>query len=132
MRRGRFTAGLIALAAAALLGAPGGLAASPKAIYRDYQDNGRLDGNYSAAELQQALKDVVLLGYPNPTGQVGPKIHTKISKPRSGVLGAPPVTRTATKPTLPFTGVDLVLMTAGGLCLLLLGAGLRRLARNKA
>src|SRR5712691_5348287 len=132
MRRGRFTAGLSALIAAALLGAPGAFAASPKAIYRDYQDNGRLDGNYSPADLQRALKDVVLQGYPKTGGNVAPKIHTKMTQPRSGVLGAPPVTRTATRPTLPFTGVDLALMTVGGLSLLGLGAGLRKLARNKA
>ena len=34
--------------------------------------------------------------------------------------------------TLPFTGLDLTLIVAGGVVLLLAGAGLRRAGRNKA
>ena len=39
-------------------------AATPQQIYRDYADNGRLDQKYSQADLQRALRDVALQGYP--------------------------------------------------------------------
>ena len=130
MRRGRIITAVTAFAAAVAVGAPGALAASPQQIYKDYADNGRLDGHYSKADLQRALHDAVLQGYPGPK-KVGAAIKKKISSPSSGVAGA---TLPAPKKqgALPFTGLDLALMTVGGFSLLLLGAGLRRFARNKA
>jgi len=129
MRRGRFITGVSALAAAAMIGAPGAMAASPQQIYKDYADNGRLDHKYSQADLQRALKNAVFQGY-----NLGGNLHATVKKsshPSSGVLGSqlPQAHRAG---TLPFTGVDLALMTAGGLGLLGLGAGMRRLGRNKA
>lgn len=41
-------------------------------------------------------------------------------------------TKASTAGTLPFTGLDLSLIVAGGAVLLLVGAGLRRAGRNKA
>ena len=43
-----------------------------------------------------------------------------------GTLGA------ASQGTLPFTGLDLALLVAGGLVLLMVGAGVRRLTRSRA
>ena len=130
MRRGRFITGVGALAAAALIGAPGAMAASPQQIYKDYADNGRLDHQYSQADLQRALKNAVFQGY-NLGGNLHATIKKQSSSPSSGVLGSqlPQAHRAG---TLPFTGVDLALMTAGGLALLGLGAGMRRLGRSKA
>ena len=71
-------------------------------IYRDYADNGRLDQQYSTADLQAALKDVVLQGYGNEN----------VSAPLAPA--AQPLEQTAGR-ALPFTGVDLALMVAGGL-----------------
>jgi hypothetical protein len=44
----------------------------------------------------------------------------------SGNLGA------ASQGTLPFTGLDLALLVAGGLALLMVGASVRRLTRSRA
>lgn len=130
MRRGRVITAVTAFAAAVAVGAPGALAATPQQIYKDYADNGRLDGHYSKSDLQRALHDAVIQGY-KPATSVAPAIKKKISSPSSGVAGAklPAAKRQG---ALPFTGLDLALMTAGGFSLLLLGAGLRRFARNKA
>ena len=132
MRRGRFVTGVSTLAAAALIGAPGAMAASPQQIYKDYADNGRLDHKYSQGDLQRALKNAVFQGYkPQGGGNLAPTIKKQSSHPSSGVLGSQlPAAHPAG--TLPFTGVDLALMTAGGLALLGLGAGMRRLGRSKA
>lgn len=131
--RGRFTAALGAIAAAILIAAPGTFAASPGQIYKDYADNGRLDGHYSAADLQRALKDAVVQGYGGPKGQgLKPTIKKKIGQTKAkkkGVVSAPPVKKTG---PLPFTGLDLALISFGGVSLLLLGAGLRRFARRSA
>jgi hypothetical protein len=119
-----------AFAAAVAVGAPGALAATPQQIYKDYADNGRLDGHYSKADLQRALKDAVIQGY-KPATSVAPAIKKKISSPSSGVAGAS-LPAAKKQGALPFTGLDLALMTIGGFSLLLLGAALRRFAGNKA
>src|SRR6266516_6138194 len=100
--------------AVALLLAPGSMAGSSMSsrIYRDYADNGRLDQQYSTADLQAALNDVVLQGYGNEN----------VSAPLAPA--AQPLEQTAGR-ALPFTGVDLALMVAGGLVLVLTGVGLR-------
>jgi opacity protein-like surface antigen len=135
MRRGRFITGVSVLAAVAAVGAPSAMAASPQQIYKDYADNGRLDHTYSQGDLQRALKNAVFQGYKpqQPAGgNLGNEVKKQSSNPSSGVLGSQlPGTHRAGG-TLPFTGVDLALMTAGGLALLGLGAGMRRLGRSKA
>ena len=130
MRRGRVISAVTVFAAAVAVGAPGALAASPQQIYKDYADNGRLDGQYSRGDLQRTLHDAVIQGY-KPATSVAPAIHKKLNSPSSGVAGAslPAAKRQG---TLPFTGFDLALMAVGGFSLLGLGAGLRRFARNKA
>jgi hypothetical protein len=122
------------LAAAAAIGAPSAMAASPQQIYKDYADNGRLDHHYTQADLQRALKNAVFQGYkPQGGGNLPGAVKKQSSSPSSGVLGSQlPAAQKASGGSLPFTGVDLALMTAGGLGLLGLGAGMRRLGRNKA
>ena len=140
MRRGRIIWGLTVALVATALGAPGALAATPEQIYKDFADNGRLDGKYSAAELKAFGKNAYAQGYPRAVPVT----------PVAGVAGqTSPVVRNATRPgrrpdvprtlrttrtprgTLPFTGLDLALMTAGGLFLLGVGGTLRRVARAK-
>ena len=130
MRRGRIITAVTAFAAAVAVGAPGALAATPQQIYKDYADNGRLDGHYSKGDLQRALHDAVIQGY-KPATSVAPAIKKKISSPSSGVAGAN-LPAAKKQGALPFTGLDLALMTVGGFSLLLLGGALRRFARNKA
>ena len=112
------TAFVLGVVVSALVLVPGALAATPKQIYRDYADNGRLDHKYSKADLDRALKDAVLQGYGNENVNVG--------------LGTAAGTAGATGGSaLPFTGLDLTLMAVGGGALLGAGAGLRRLAKSR-
>jgi hypothetical protein len=119
-----------ALAAAILIGAPVATAATPQQIYRDYADNGHLDGNYSSTDLQRAYKDAVIQGYTGPKGE---SMKPTIKKNAGGQQGGeessttPPVQSSG---GLPFTGLDLALIAFGGLLLLAFGAGLRRFARR--
>ena len=71
MRRGRMMVVTVACAVATAVAAPGALGATPKQIYKDYADNGRLDQNYSSADLKRALKDAVVSGYKKPTSAAG-------------------------------------------------------------
>ena len=118
MRRQFLVWGVGTCAAAALCGAPAAFSATPQQIFRDYQQHGRFTHTYSRADLQRALRDTALQGYP----------HVGVQGAVQQALGA----RTAAKSGLPFTGLDLALMTVGGFSLLLLGAALRRFAGNKA
>ncbi|TML61201.1 MAG: hypothetical protein E6G22_09975 [Actinobacteria bacterium] len=132
MRRGRIITAVAALAGAAVVGVPGALAATPQQIFKDYADNGRLDGTYSKSDLSRALHDAVLQGYPPPTKKgLVPAIKTQVASGTGGVAGAK-LPAAKKQGSLPFTGADLALMTAGGFSLLLLGGALRRFARNKA
>jgi hypothetical protein len=110
---------LAVLATSFVLVVPAALAATPTQIYKDYADNGRLDRQYSRSDLNRALKDAVLQGYGDQNVQPG--LQQQLGQ-AAGVKGG----------GLPFTGLDLTLMVVGGMTLLIAGAGLRRLARNKA
>lgn len=101
-------------------------AASPSEIYADYADNGRLDRVYSSSDLQNALNSAVIQGYGKPT--VTPGFRTEVKKKLGQNVAA------AGKPrgTLPFTGVDLALLTAGAFVLLLTGWGFRRFGRARS
>jgi hypothetical protein len=141
VKYGRIAA-LAAGCAVALVAVSGAFAASPQTIYNDYADNGKLDRTYSKRDLQGALKSAVVQQYGHGQSQgLKPAVKTKITKktttvtkttqPKSaqGVLGAPAVKKSG---GLPFTGLDLGLITFGAIALLLFGAALRRLARHKA
>jgi len=125
MRRYIAVAG--AVVAAILIAAPVALAATPQQIYRDFADNGQLDGHYSRPDLQRALKDAVIQGYLRPA--VKPAIKKKLSQVKGAkkTVAAPAVKKSG---GLPFTGVDLALISIGGVSLLGFGASLRRFARR--
>jgi hypothetical protein len=120
MRRVGTTAVLLVTCAALLIGASTAIAASPRTIYNDYVTHGRLTHHYSKADLQRALQSTLLKGYSHGHGP-GMKTHIKIHFP-------PPKTHGG----LPFTGMDLGLITFGAILLLAFGATLRRFARSKA
>lgn len=129
MRRGRVLTGVVALLAAAIL-VPGAFAATPEDIARDLAD-GKLDGTYTRAELNAFMQNATAQGYGGPIANVVVPQKPK-EQPSRGVAGeefaqAAPA---GEQQFLPFTGIDLALMTAGGLGLLVLGAGMRRLARD--
>jgi hypothetical protein len=131
MRRGpRGILATVAVVLFGLLASSAALAASPRQIYNDYADNGRLDAAYSPRDLQAALTDATIQGYSSPA-YVAPmkaEIKRKLGKPKSGqqVLGE--ATRGG---SLPFTGIDLALIVGGALLLLLVGGGLRRFSRAR-
>jgi hypothetical protein len=69
-------------------------------------------------------------GYGNPVATQG--AVTPPSSPAVQPSGTLAQTRTLRGSTLPFTGIDLMLLSCGGAGLLLVGASLRRLGRVKA
>jgi hypothetical protein len=162
MGRNRIEVALLTLFAAALIAASGAFAATPQEIYSDYADNGRLDKAYTSADLDRALKNAAVQAYGKPSsGGLGPAVEEGKDNPSGGAggssgggtAGGAPAGGTAgglsgggtagaqqgegTSPAqssggLPFTGLDLSLIAAGALGLILLGAALRRVARQKA
>ena len=102
------------------------VAASPSEIYADYADNNRLDSSYSDRDLQSALNSAVVQGYGNPVVTPGFKTAVKQELNEDVAETAEP------RSTLPFTGVDLALLTAGAVVLLLLGWGFRRIGRARS
>ena len=117
MRRRFVVWGVVAFAALAF-SVSAALAATPQQIFRDYADNGRLDHKYSQADLQRAQRDAALQGYP----RVG--VQGAVQQ----ALGAQAV---KTNGGLPFTGLDLALLAAGGGLLLVAGTGLRKLGKAR-
>jgi hypothetical protein len=117
MRRVRTMAVLLGLGGALLAGVSTAAAATPRQIYNDYAAHGRLTHHYSKADLQRALGSTLLKGYGHGH-QPGMKTHIEIKVPPHGGL--------------PFTGMDLGLITFGAVLLLAFGAGLRRFARSRA
>ena len=107
-----------AVACAVLASAGAASAATPQQIYKDYADNGRLDHKYSQADLQRAQRDAALQGYP----RVGVQGAVEQALGEQGVKASG---------GLPFTGLDLALLAAGGGLLLVAGTGLRKFGQAK-
>ncbi|MET0938213.1 MAG: hypothetical protein ABWY51_03200 [Gaiellaceae bacterium] len=129
------------------MAAPGAFPATPQEIYSDYADNGRLDKAYTPADLERALKNAAVQQYGKPgTGGLKPAVEEEIDStpggtsngstgdPAGGTAGgqAGGTAPVASSGGLPFTGLDLSLIAAGALGLILLGAALRRVARQRA
>lgn len=125
---GRLARGVTVLSVAALLVASAASAASPDRIYRDFQEDGRLDGRYSIADLQAALRNPALQVYRERNPTVVPEIRREI---RRKIREEQPLRTARRTPGLPFTGFDLALLTFGGGLLLAVGLTLRRVARAK-
>jgi hypothetical protein len=130
-----------ALAALSLIAAAPASAATPRQIYRDFADNGRLDHRYTRSDLQRALDDAAIQGYgaPGVVVMLKPAVEKQLRRPNAGVLatahsqsqaGGRAVVATGRGGPLPFTGFDLWLISLGGGGLLLAGAVLRRLGRS--
>jgi hypothetical protein len=126
MGSGWFSRGVTVLVVAALLAAPAALAATPEQIYRDFED-GKLDGKYSVAELEAALQSPIVQGY----GRQEVVTELRPTLQREVAAQEQPLGQAVEREGLPFTGLDLALLTAGGLFLLAFGFSLRRLAKAK-
>jgi hypothetical protein len=92
-------------------------------IFADLADNGRLDGQYTRAQIDRALHTPSLRGYEEQASRPGP-----IRRPAS-VGPAGPSVDASRGLSLPFSGIDLALLGAVGVPILLLGASLGRFAR---
>ncbi len=122
MRRWVLTTTVASALGALLLAASAG-AATPQQIYRDLADNGRLDRTYSRADLDKALNNPSLPAYARPE-RVGRRPQTR------PVPAVAPRASVDDGRSLPFSGLDAALFGVVGGPLLLLGAGMRRLAHR--
>ena len=134
MRRGRFYLSVITAGAVMLIGAGSALSATPRQIYADLAQHGKLTHAYSAADLARAAHDATLQGYGGVGSQTAGPVVQQVAgaqntqqKP-SAVLGA----ATPAAGTLPFTGLQLGVYVALGLAVLAGGLLLRRFGRNEA
>lgn len=118
----RLTATIAVLGVFLMLGAGAALAATPSQIHRDLQDNGRLDHEYTAADLHKAFRNPAVQGDHKPT-QPSPRIVQKATKNS-------PLRTSRKVGVLPFTVQDLTYIAAGAILLILVGGGLRVLARK--
>ena len=90
--------GVLACAVGMFASAPA-FAASPQQVYRDYADNGRLDHQYSKADLQRALKYAALQGYSKVgvQGAVQPALGAQPVKTTGGLCVSAGTTFNAAK-----------------------------------
>jgi hypothetical protein len=114
MKKALLLAGAVVLLVFALSGVA--LAATPQDIYNDYADNGKLDQQYSKADLQAYLNDATLHQYGDPT------IVAALDLVVKDLLG---------RNEFPFTGAQLGIIAAVAVILIAGGFGLRRLTRKR-
>ncbi len=126
MRRERIITVAIAAVAVMAFAAPGGLAGTPRDISQDLAD-GRLDGKYTKAEMAAYLQNATVQGYGGPVGAVAGAATRASSTEQSAGRQAG-----SQGGALAFTGLDLALLTVGGLLLLALGAILRWASRERS
>src|ERR671910_1168005 len=110
--------GFVIVLSLALACAGPALAVSPQRIYKDLADNGKLDGKYTRADIARAFN-------------LERVVRTDQREPAQAEADATPARRPGATETrsgrrIPFTGLDLALLTVGGGPLLLIGIGLRR------
>ena len=124
---------LVAVLAIAITVPVSAFAADATPVIKDVAKDGRVDGTYTKAQLDAALKSPLLKQYAG-TGAVE-AVTSKKAAPAKSTSGqkqvssaSPPATGTTSK--LPFTGLEALLF--GGIGLGLAGAGgiLRRLGRD--
>ena len=111
-------------AALALVGTGSAFAATPQQIYRDIGDNGKLDRQYSAADLDRAFDLLSVVGT-DPRPADGPKLNqimpARAAPPRATKRSDRRVPRSDRR--VPFSALDAALFGAGCVPLLLIVAG---------
>ena len=124
---------LIAMLAIVITVPASAFAADGMSVIRDVAKDGRVDGHYSKAQLDAALRSPLLKQYAG-TGAVE-AVTSKKAAPAKSTSGqqqvsstSQPATGTASK--LPFTGLEAFLFGAIGIGLAGAGGVLRRLGRD--
>ena len=107
---------VLAVLAMLLVAAGPAAAATPQQIYKDLADNGKLDAKYRRADVARAFNLERVIRTDRQPATRRPAAVT----PRP----TPPGEHSSSR--LPFTGLDLALLTVGGGPLLLIAIGLRR------
>jgi hypothetical protein len=134
----------------AAIAAPGAGAATPREMYNDLVDNGRMDRTYTNAEWAAFRRDASVQGYGNPAVIATAKPYNcanpgpGTSAPggvtweeycsSGGVAGASNdlAATPRTQGTLPFTGAELTIFALVGALLVASGLLLRASARQKS
>ncbi len=91
------------------------LAATPQEIYDDYAADGKLDGDYTRAEIEAVFSDPVLAQYGDP--DVLDRLKSYVNASDRSVF--------------PFTGAQMLMIFGGGVVLVGLGVMLRRGRREE-
>lgn len=113
---------VLVLIVAALAFAGPASAASPQKIYKDLADNGKLDGKYRRADVARAF---------NLERVIRTDQQPLVRRPEA-VTPRPTSAAKRSGSRIPFTGLDLALLTVGGGPLLLIAVGLRRRVGTRA
>ncbi len=120
------------VAAACLSLAGGAFAATPQQIYRDAAD-GKLNRQYSPADLRRAAHNATLSGYGNQVINIIIKnVNKQVNVFKPPRMHPRPLTPRPVPPrgTLPFTGSDLATFTSLGIALMAGGFLLRLMGRK--
>lgn len=130
----RRLAALVAVLALVLSASSAFAGDSTSAIIADVAKDGKVDGHYTKAQLQAALKSPLLAQYGGTGGVAAVQGAASSSGGGSSPGGGSPAQTSAptvsSSGTLPFTGADIALFLVVGGVLVVAGVGLRRLGRN--
>ena len=112
------------------------LAASPQDIYNDYADNGKLDGTYTAAEIEAYLGDATVHQYGvttvlTPLDSLATKVlaNMKAGDTFATALSKALGTSEEGRGEFPFTGMEMIVIALGAVVLIGGGLTLRRVSR---
>ena len=122
MRRGHLLSAATTVVAVLFLTAAPALAATPRQIYADLAQHGKLTKHYSTADLQRAAKNATLQGY---GGVATPGVAAGVAGAQHSAAG------TSGGGTLPFTGLQLAVFVVLGLALVGGGMLLHRASRGR-
>jgi hypothetical protein len=127
MGRGRILTAATTFVAVLAITAGSAVAATPRQIYLDLAQHGKLTKHYSAADLNRAAKNAALQGY----GGVGSQpVVAGVAGAQAANGGAAPATQASG--SLPFTGLQLTAFMVIGLALVGGGILLHRAGRGRS
>ena len=126
MGRGRILTAATTFVAVFAITAGSAVAASPRQIYMDLAQHGKLTKHYSAADLKRAAKNAALQGY----GGMGSQPVVAGVAGAQASNGSAPIAKASG--SLPFTGLQLTAFMVIGLALVGGGILLHRAGRGRS